>query len=444
MDYPQASPQPSTPTSVIGNLWDKGKLFVKGVFIFVMALALSIPTFFIMNLVKERQGRQKEAISDISSKWAGQQVVTGPLLMVPYTETDKDDKGNVVTLKRKAYFLADKTDIQSKVYPEKRHRGIYDVIVYRSDITINGKFNPLQWQQLKAPAESMLWNEAVVLFKVKDNIKGISEDVSINWNGTNLVFNPQEAGLSHLEDAFAASVPLNMDEAGKEHSYSMKFSLNGSEQLLFSTAARENKVTMESKWPDPGFTGIKLPDTRQVTDSGFSASWKYMNRTVPQVWKNTFYDLSPSVLGADLLIPIDSYNKTERSVKYALLCIVLTFASFFLIETYYKKPLHLLQYALAGLALVLFYTLLLSISEYIGFNPAYLISSVATIGLVMWFVGSIMRSSKLGLFISFVLSVVYGYIFIIIQLQDYALLMGSIGLFIALAIIMYFSRRLQW
>lgn len=224
----------------------------------------------------------------------------------------------------------------------------------------------------------------------------------------------------------------------------MKFSLNGSEQLLFSTAARENMISMQSSWPDPGFSGVKLPDSRQVTDSGFAASWKYLNRTVPQVWKNTFYDLSPSLLGADLLIPIDSYSKTERSVKYALLCIVLTFASFFLIETYYKRPLHLLQYALAGLALVLFYTLLLSISEYTGFNTAYLISAIATIALVMWYIGSIMRSSKLGLFISFVLTVVYGYIFIIIQLQDYALLMGSIGLFIALAIIMYFSRKLQW
>jgi len=247
-----------------------------------------------------------------------------------------------------------------------------------------------------------------------------------------------------MEDAFAASVPFSMDEAGKEHLYSMKFSLNGSEQLLFTTTARENKLAMQSVWPDPSFTGIKIPDTRQVNDSGFSASWKYMNRSVPLVWKDKVYDLSSSVLGTDLLIPMDSYNKTERSVKYALLCIVLTFASFFLIETYYKKSLHLVQYGLAGLALVLFYTLLLSISEYIGFNPAYLISAVATIGLVMWFIGSIMKSSKLALFISFVLTVVYGYIFIIIQLQDYALLMGSVGLFIALAIIMYFSRKLQW
>ena len=169
-----------------------------------------------------------------------------------------------------------------------------------------------------------------------------------------------------------------------------------------------------------------------------------MNRAVPQVWKNTFYQLSSSQIGADLLVTVDSYDKTERSVKYALLCIMLTFAAFFLVETIYKRPLHLVQYGLAGLALVLFYTLLLSISEYTGFNLAYLIAGSATIGLVGWYVGSILKSSKLALFISFVLAVVYSYIFSIIQLQDYALLMGSIGLFVALGIIMYFSRRLEW
>jgi inner membrane protein len=431
-------------TITLPSVPGKEKLFLKSVFIFFMALALWIPTYFIMGLVKEREGRQQEAIDDISNKWAGKQTVTGPVLVIPYTETDKDEKGNIVTLKRKAYFMSDKSDIQSKLYPEKRHRGIYDVVVYRSNITINGKFNPLQWQQLKIPAENILWNEAALLFKVKDNLKGINEDISINWNGANLVFNPQESGLSQIEDAFAAPIPFNKDEAGKEHSYAMKFSLNGSGQLLFSAVARDNKISMQSSWRDPGFTGVRLPDTRQINDSGFTATWKYMNRSVPPVWKNTIYDLSSAVTGADLLIPLDSYNKTERSVKYALLCIVLTFASFFLIETIYKKSLHLVQYGLAGLALVLFYTLLLSVSEYTGFNPAYLIAAAATISLVAWFAGSVMHSSGLALFISLVLTVVYGYIFTIIQLQDYALLMGSIGLFIALAIIMFFSRKIQW
>ena len=266
----------------------------------------------------------------------------------------------------------------------------------------------------------------------------------VNWNNNNIIFNPQPAGLTNLNDAFVASIPFSSDEALKEHSCSLKFSLNGSEQLLFTTSARENKLKIQSTWSNPSFTGIKLPDSRDVKDSGFVANWKYMNRSVPQVWNNNFYDLSASVLGSDLMITVDSYDKTERSVKYALLCIMLTFAAFFLVERIYKKPLHLVQYGLAGLALVLFYTLLLSISEYTGFNLAYLIAGIATIGLVTWYVGSVMQSSKLALFISFVLAVVYGYIFIIIQLQDYALLMGSVGLFIALAIIMYFSRKLQW
>jgi inner membrane protein len=426
------------------SLFDKGKLFIKAVIIFVMALGLWIPTYFIMGLVKERAGRQQEAIADISNKWAGRQTVTGPMLMLPYNVFSKDDKGNTVANKATGYFLPDKSEIKSTVYPEKRHRGIYQVIVYRSDISINGKFKPVQWQQLKIPPEHILWNEAALIFKVQDNLRGINEDLVVKWDDSTVVFNPQAAGTSDMKDAFAAAISLSADEAAKEHSFQMQFSLNGSEQLLFAAAARENKLEMRSSWPDPSFTGVKLPDTREIQDSGFVANWKYMNRSVPMIWNNNFYDLSQSTLGADLLIPVDSYNKTERSVKYALLCIILTFAAFFLIESIYGKSLHLVQYGLAGLALVLFYTLLLSVSEYLGFNLAYLLAGAATIGLVAWYVGSVMKSSKLALFISFVLAVVYSYIFSIIQLQDYALLMGSIGLFIALAIIMYFSRKLQW
>jgi inner membrane protein len=426
------------------SLLDKGKLFIKAIIIFVMALGLWVPTYFIMGMVKERKDRQEEAVADISNKWAGKQTVTGPLLMIPYFENSKDDKGNAIVIKRNIYFLPSKSEVSAKIFPEKRYRGIYQVIVYRSEISINGKFNPLQLQQLRIPDQNILWNEAVILFQVQDNVRGINEDLYIKWADSNLVFNPQPAGLSGMKDAFMANIPFSADEAAKEHSYAMTFSMNGSEQLLFTAAARENKVDMQSSWPNPSFTGVKLPDIRKVDDTGFVASWKFMNRSVPQVWNDNYYDLSQTTLGSDLLIPVDSYNKTERSVKYALLCIILTFASFFLIESIYKRSLHLVQYGLAGLALVLFYTLLLSISEYTGFNLAYLVAAFATIGLVTWFVGSIMKSSKLALFISFVLAVVYSYIFIIIQMQDYALLMGSIGLFIALAIIMFFSRKLQW
>ncbi|MBL0304914.1 MAG: cell envelope integrity protein CreD [Chitinophagaceae bacterium] len=424
--------------------WGKGKLFLKCIIIFLMAMLLWIPTNFIMEVVKEREGRQKEAIADISSKWAGRQAVTGPLLMIPYKLLLVDEKGSQSWQRQNAYFMPDMLDVSSKVFPEKRKRGIYEVAVYKTDIMLTGRFNNIPWQKLEIAADQILWNEAVLLFKVQDQLKGINEDLFVKWNDSRFVFTTQATGQTPLEDAFFTSVPITQDNAASGSTFSIHFSLNGSEQLLFSALARENKIEMSSVWPDPGFTGIKLPDSRQVTDSGFTAKWKYMNRAMPQVWKNTFYNFSAAQFGADLLIPVDSYNKTERSVKYALLCIMLTFAAFFLVETIYKKSLHLVQYGLAGLALVLFYTLLLSISEYTGFNLAYLIAGSATIGLVGWYVGSILKSSKLALFISFVLAVVYSYIFSIIQLQDYALLMGSIGLFVALGIIMYFSRRLEW
>jgi inner membrane protein len=425
-------------------LWDKGKLFIKSIVIFGIALFLWVPTFFIMGMVKEREGRQKEAIVDISSKWAGKQTVTGPLLMLPYREFVSQANNGVTVEKHYAYFMADKLEISSIVSPDKRKRGIYEVAVYKSDIKLNGSFASIPWQKLDIPREQIDFNEAKLVFKIGDAVRGINEDLFVKWKDSSYTFTQQATGEAQLEEAFMAPIPLTEESAASSAEFSMQFSMNGSSQLLFATAARENKIQLRSNWPDPAFTGIKLPDTRQVNDSGFTASWKYLNRSVPQVWKNNFYNLNNTTVGADLLIPVDTYDKTERSVKYALLCIMLTFAAFFLVETIYKRSLHLVQYGLAGLALVLFYTLLLSISEYTGFNLAYAIAGVSTIGLIGWFVGSVLRSSKLALFISMVLSVVYAYIFTIIQLQDYALLMGSIGLFVALGVIMYFSRKLEW
>ena len=169
-----------------------------------------------------------------------------------------------------------------------------------------------------------------------------------------------------------------------------------------------------------------------------------MNRSVPQVWKNNFYDLSASVLGADLLITVDSYDKTERSVKYALLCIILTFASFFLVETIYKRPMHFIQYGLAGLALVLFYTLLLSISEYLQFPVAYLVASSATVLLLSWYTQSIFKKAKTVIIFALLLSALYLFIYVLIQMEDNALLFGSIGLFVLLAVAMYLSRKIDW
>ena len=425
--------------STVYTWLDKGKLFFKAVIIFVMALGLAIPTFIIREVINERETRQKEAIEEVSSKWAGRQTITGPVLMIPYKFTV-----GITTQKKYAWFMADQLDIKSSVAPQKRHRGIYEVVVYQGDISLTAKFNDIKWQQLNTAPENIMWSEAKLFLQVSDLSRGINEEIYIKWKDSSLLCQPWAENTANLGEALYAPVPLNAEDATTQNTFAVNFSLHGSQQLMFTPAARETKIQMTGNWPDPSFTGVKIPESPNNSDSGINVQWKYLNRTTPMVWNDQFVNMQATAMGANLIIPVDGYDKTERSVKYALLCIILTFASFFLIETIYKRHLHLVQYGLAGLALVLFYTLLLSFSEYIGFNLSYLVAGIATIGLVTWFVGSIMKSKKLATFISFVLTIVYGYIFTIIQLQDYSLLMGSIGLFIALAIIMYFSRKLQW
>jgi inner membrane protein len=427
-------------TTGISSLLDKGKLFIKAVVIFIMAFFLWIPTLLIREMIHERENRQKEAIQEVGSKWAGKQTITGPILAIPYNGTSN----GISYQKKYAWFMADQLDISSSVAPQKRHRGIYDVVVYQGDISIAAKFNEIKLRELNVSPANFLWSEAKLILQMSDLTHGINEEIYIKWKDSSFLCQPWAESTPNIGDALYAAVPLKPEDAASQNVFTVNFSLHGSQQLMFSPAARETKIQMKGSWPDPSFTGLKLPEEPNAADTGINVKWKYLNRTTPMVWNDQFVNLQPSAMGADLIIPVDSYDKTERSVKYSLLCIILTFAAFFLIETIYKRPLHLIQYGLAGLALVLFYTLLLSFSEYVGFNLAYLVAGAATVGLVTWYVGSIMKSSKLAMFIGFVLLVVYGYIFTIIQLQDYALLMGSVGLFMALAIIMYFSRKLQW
>jgi inner membrane protein len=419
-------------SSPLSGLMDKGKLVVKGLVIFGIALLLWVPTLFILEMVKERELRRQEASADINQKWAASQKVTSPLIAVPYRA------GGYVT-----YFMPDKAEMTAKVSTETRHRGIYEVPVYQSAITITGAFAAADPASVGVQDSTLDWDRALLILPVKDALRGIRDDIRLQWDDHSLVLQPQYEGADFLKDAYYVRLPISQEKLSMPHRFSLQFNLNGSGELLFASAARDTRIKMESGWKDPSFQGSMLPETREVRDSGFVANWKFLNRSTPQIWINRNYSLEPLTVGTVFMLPVDGYDKTRRAVKYALLCIVLTFAAFFLIELVHRKSLLLLHYGLAGLALVLFYTLLLSVSEYTGFNWAYCIAGVATITLVTWYTGGIMRSTRISLFVSLVLTAVYGYIFSIIQLQDLSLLMGSIGLFVALAIVMYFSRKLQ-
>jgi inner membrane protein len=427
--------------TVAPNLWQKSKLLIKGLLIAGLVLLLLIPAYFVQNVISEREARQKEAFNEISGKWAGRQDIAGPLLVLPYTETITGDRGQSAVLKKLAYVLPDNLSIESSVKPEERHRGIFQVMLYSSIIKMSGKFNSIPLSQLKIDPAQVLWNEAYICMGLTDS-KGLKEEIKLVWNDTTVTLNPSAIDNGVFKEGFMSPVTVSPDNAIQ---FSSSISINGSEQLLFTPVGKETTVKLNSAWPDPSFTGGQLPDYR-ISDSGFTATWKSLahTRSFPQAWKETSYNLHSASFGADLFIPVNGYQKTMRSVKYAILCILLTFASFFIIETVNKKSVHPFQYALIGLALILFYTLLLSISEYTGFNTAYVIASAATVGLIAWFVKGILQSSRLTTVLGVVLALMYSYIFTILQLQDYSLLLGSIGLFMTLAVIMHFSKKIQW
>jgi inner membrane protein len=406
--------------TVASNVWQKSKLLVKGLLIGGLVLLLLIPAYFVQNVISERESRQKEAFNEVSSKWAGSQNITGPVLVLPYTESFTSANGQTTILKRLAYVLPDKLTIESEVKPEERHRGIFQVMLYSSVIRLNGKFTAVPLQQLKLDPAQVLWHEAYICMDLADS-KGLKEEIRLAWNDSAVILNPAMVDNAVMKEGFTAPVAVSADQ---EIQFSSSISINGSEQLLFTPVGKETTVKLSSAWPDPSFTGGQLPDHR-ITDSGFVATWKSLahTRSFPQAWKESKYNLQSASFGADLFIPVNGYQKTMRSVKYAILCILLTFAAFFIIETVNKKSVHPFQYALIGLALILFYTLLLSFSEYTGFNVAYIIASVATVGLIAWFVKGILQSSRLTTILGIILALMYSYVFTILQFQDYSLLL---------------------
>lgn len=445
--------------NVVQTVWSKTKLLVKALIIGGIVLILQIPTFYIQDLIKEREQRQKEAIAEVSSKWARKQHIAGPVLVLPYWQSGTDSTIKSMT-KHYAYFLPDVLNVNSTVSPEEKYRGIYKVMLYTSKVNLKGAFNSIALDKLKIDPKDVIWDEAFVQINITD-IKGLNDELKLQWNNQTLGFSPDDREGNAINGGLNAALNLISIEDLKHIDFSTNMNISGSEELLFTPVGRSTLSEMSAKWPHPSFIGDILPLNTKISSDSFYAKWKSVSqkRNFPQQWKDNAFvisntngtvpnavanNINDKAFGANLYVPVNGYQKTMRSVKYSFLCILLTFAAFFLIETSNKKSVHPFQYGLIGLALVLFYTLLLSFSEYIGFNFSYAVASVATIGLIAWFVKGILSSSRLSIILSLVLLVVYTYVFTILQLQDYALLLGSVGLFIALAVIMQFSKKIQW
>lgn len=419
-------------------------LYLKIAAIVLIALLLMIPTLMIMGLVQEREGTQTNAILEISDKWGHAQTVTGPFITLPYTryikEMRKDSTEALTPVREYLHFLPDSLYIDGELIPEKRYRGIYEVVVYRSKMNISGRFIPPDLSNLDISEKDILFDKAVLTFGLSD-LRGIEEQILLDWGETRLTFNPGTFTQDIVGSGIQTSVPY-----GDSMDFRFSIDVKGSHSLFFTPMGKTTQVNFRSAWTNPSFNGAFLPDDRMVSDSGFAATWNilHLNRNFPQAWSGNTHQVGGSAFGIDLLLPVDSYQKTYRSVRYAVLFIAFTFLTFFFIEILQKIFIHPIHYILVGISLVVFFTLLLSISEHIPFNLAYLVSALATILLIAFYVRAILKSATLTGLIAGILVLMYGFIFVILQLQDYSLLIGSIGLFAILAVVMFYARKVDW
>ena len=281
------------------------------------------------------------------------------------------------------------------------------------------------------------------------DLRGISEQITVDWGKETLQFNPGLPSDFILSSGVSSVLPQHQKlQAGDSIEFSIQLQLKGSESIQFSPFGKTTQIHLTSNCTTPSFTGAFLPENREITNSGFTADWKVLNlnRNYPQVFTSNQYhnEEELSSFGVNLLLPVQQYQQSMRSVKYASLIIILTFVISFFVEVMQKKNIHPFQYLLIGLGLCLFYTLLIAISEHLGFNLAYLISAIMTIILLTLYMRGILKIRKTAFTIGGLLALLYLYIFVLIQMETYALLAGSLGLFIILAVIMYYSQKINW
>lgn len=414
---------------------------LKGAIIFLLTFLLLIPMIWVGSMISERQQRESEARNEISGKWGGPQTILGPVMTVPVEWTDGKTRSE-----RALFFLPEDLKITGAMQPERRKRGIFEVAVYGSTLVLDGHFQRPDASSFVRSGETVRWDKAVLSIGIPD-LRGLKDQVAVNWQGQDRLFEP---GLpNQILGTSGISMAIPTSENGPEKAdFSIKINLKGSENLFFVPVGKSTVVDLSAPWADPSFGGAFLPDERSVSASGFTAHWKvlHLNRNFPQSFASDAAaapGFESSAFGASLFLPVDNYAKSDRSVKYAALFIGLTFLIVFFIEIRSKKRVHPFQYALIGLAMVIFYVLLVSISEQLDFNKAYGIAAAMTIGLSAWYARGLFGSSKMAFLVGGALSVLYGFLFTVLQLQDYALLIGSLGLFVILATVMHFSRKID-
>ncbi|MBL8139575.1 MAG: cell envelope integrity protein CreD [Acidobacteria bacterium] len=431
------------------------KVFVTG----MVAMVLLIPLVLVGGLVSERVGRRDEVTREVSAMWGGRQTTGAIVLTVPFDEVRQVANG-VETVTREAHFLPSALTIAADVTPEVRARSIFRVVVYRARLEFTGRFARPDVARIGATPSVVHWDRARVSVGVTD-MRGVSAVSALTFGEARVVLEPgaepgplMPGGLRAATPLAATAAPATGDAADQGIPFALSMTLAGTEALAFVPAGAATEVTLRTPWPDPAFTGAFLPESRDVSAAGATARWQvaHFARGYPQAWVGGAIDrdahrrqVAESEFSVGLVQAVDQYRQAERAVKYGVLFILLTFVVFFLWEVLASLRLHPVQYVLVGSALVVFYLLLLSISEHLSFALAYVVAASATTLLVTGYASSILRAGLRGAaVVGGWLATLYGVLFVLLQLEDLALLVGAVVVFAALAAVMWLTRRIDW
>ena len=459
MTQTPASPPPSQPSQFAGMRYDP--LFSRYVVVAIIAVALFIPLTLVENLIQERAALYRDVVAGISNTWGGEQTLSGPYLLLPFTHRVKKEhfvpeegknygrKVTEVTVETGTFvILPAGVSFKAALAPEERQRGIYRAQVYTAELDMNGHFVLPDEEALLRIAPALVDVDFAHAFVVM----GLTYPSALRtagpfvWDGAPLAAEPGTQPFSERQLASGFRVPLNIAWRPGRFDFSQRLVFTGSGGIRFSPAGETTDIAVASPWPHPSFQGNVLPASYEVTEAGFSAVWSVpsLARPYPNLGRLDSWNepLDAFSVGVDIYQTNTHYKLVERAVKYGILFIGLTFLTFIVFELGLGSRLHPVQYGIVGLSLVIFYLVLLSLAEHVSFLMAYICAAVCILFMTSLYVGAALRSVRQGLGIAVLLAALYALLYTILQMEDYALLMGTALILVVLAALMVVSRNL--
>ncbi len=420
----------------------KNSILLRMVLVAALVILLFIPIVLVQFLVTDRQATHAAAVREVTRKWGGSQLLSGPVLSIPLRRMEGEDPGAPARGTEILHLLPADLRVRGELFPEIRSRGIHRVVLYRAVCTVEADFDS-QSAETHRENRECLWDKAYLTVGISD-MKGLRQIADATIDGLPVRPQPGIRDRERIASGFTVD-SLGLTSEGKCRVF-VRLELNGSDQFTIVPAGRRTQLDLRGGWGDPSFAGDFLPETREVTGDRFHAAWRVLdfNRNLRQSWIGAGPDLAAASFGVKLILPVDEYQKNSRALKYAIVLIALTFLAFLLIDVLAKTPFHPVHYGLVSFALILFYLLLLSLSEYMLFDTSYFLAGAAVVLLIGGYTRGVTKRWDLTAVIAALLIMLYAFLFILLRLEDYALLIGSIGLLIILAVVMYITRKIDW